>query len=39
MVDKRFIVLLEAVGSAVGQPEPQALIELDLAQRGWQELA
>jgi mRNA interferase MazF len=39
MVDKLFTVPIEAVGEVVGQLEPQALIELDLALRGWLELA
>ena len=38
MVDKLFTVPMEAVGAVVGQLEPQALIELDLALRGWLEL-
>ena len=38
MVDKLFTVPLEAIGAVVGQLEPQALIELDLALRGWLEL-
>jgi mRNA interferase MazF len=38
MVDKLFTVPLVALGGVVGQLEPQALIELDLALRGWLEL-
>jgi len=38
MVDKLFTVPIEAVGAVVGQLEPQAVIELDLALRGWLEL-
>lgn len=38
MVDKLFTVPIEAVGAVVGQLEPQALIELDLALRGRLEL-
>ncbi|MCP9793362.1 type II toxin-antitoxin system PemK/MazF family toxin [Vulcanococcus limneticus Candia 3F8] len=38
MVDKLFTVSIQAVGEVVGQLEPQALIELDLALRGWLEL-
>ncbi len=38
MVDKLFTVPLEAVGAVVGQLEPQVLVELDLALRGWLEL-
>jgi mRNA interferase MazF len=38
MVDKLFTVPIEAVGAVVGQLEPQALNELDLALRGWLEL-
>jgi mRNA interferase MazF len=34
MVDKLFTVPIEAVGAVVGQLEPQAVIELDLALRG-----
>ena len=29
---------MNAVGAVVGQREPQALIDLDLALRGWLEL-
>lgn len=35
MVDKLFTVPMEAVGAVMGQLEPQAPIELDLALRGW----
>ena len=38
MVDKLFTVPIEAVGAVVGQLEPQVLVELDLALRGWLEL-
>ena len=38
MVDKLFTVPLAALGAVVGQLEPQLLIELDLALRGWLEL-
>ncbi len=38
MVDKLFTVLLSSLGPVVGQLEPQLLIELDLALRGWLEL-
>lgn len=38
MVDKLFTVPMEAIGAVVGQLEPRALIELDLALRGWLEL-
>lgn len=38
MVDKLFTVPIQAVGELVGQLELQALIELDLALRGWLEL-
>jgi mRNA interferase MazF len=38
MVDKLFTVPVQAVGNVLGQLEPQALIELDLALRGWREL-
>lgn len=38
MVDKLFTVPVQAVGEVVGQLESQALIELDLALRGWLEL-
>lgn len=38
MVDKLFTVPIQAVGAVVGQLGPQALVELDLALRGWLEL-
>jgi mRNA interferase MazF len=38
MVDKLFTVPTEAVGVVVGQLEPQVLVDLDLALRGWLEL-
>ena len=38
MVDKLFTVPTEAVGEVVGQLEPQVLVDLDLALRGWLEL-
>ena len=38
MVDKLFTVPIAAMGIVVGQLEPQVLIELDLALRGWLEL-
>ena len=38
MVDKFFTVPTEAVGEVVGQLEPQVLVDLDLALRGWLEL-
>lgn len=38
MVDKLFTVPLSSLGKVVGQLEPQLLIELDLALRGWLEL-
>ena len=38
MVDKLFTVPTEAVGGVVGQLEPQVLVDLDLALRGWLEL-
>ena len=38
MVDKLFTVPVEAVGEVVGQLEPQVLVDLDLALRGWLEL-
>ena len=37
MVDKLFIVPIAAMGAVMGQLEPQVLIELDLALRGWLE--
>jgi len=38
MVDKLFTVPADAVGEVVGQLEPQVLVDLDLALRGWLEL-
>ena len=38
MVDKLFTVPVQAVGEVVGQLEPQVLVDLDLALRGWLEL-
>ena len=38
MADKLFTVPIQSVGAVVGVLEPQALIELDLALRGWLEL-
>ena len=38
MVDKLFTVPLSSLGKVVVQMEPQLLIELDLALRGWLEL-
>ncbi|MFO7630561.1 MAG: type II toxin-antitoxin system PemK/MazF family toxin [Prochlorococcaceae cyanobacterium] len=38
MADKLFTVPLAAVGEVVGQLEPDALADLDLALRGWLEL-
>lgn len=35
MVDKLFSVPIQALGAVVGQLEPQLLVELDLALRGW----
>ena len=39
MVDKLFTVPVQAVGEVVGQLEPQVLVDLDLALRGWLALA
>ena len=39
MVDKLFTVQLSSLGKVVGQLEPQLLIELDQALRGWLELS
>jgi mRNA interferase MazF len=39
MVDKLFTLPLAALGGVVGQLEPQVLVELDLALRGWLELS
>ena len=38
MVDKLFTVPLQELGEVVGQLEPQVLVDLDLALRGWLEL-
>ena len=38
MVDKLLTVPIQAVGEVVGQLEPQVLVDLDLALRGWLEL-
>lgn len=38
MVDKLFTVPVGCLGRVVGQLEPQSLIELDLALRGWLQL-
>jgi mRNA interferase MazF len=38
MVDKLFTVPIQAVGEVVGQLEPQLLVDLELALRGWLEL-
>lgn len=38
MADKLFTVPLAAVGEVVGQLEPDVLVDLDLALRGWLEL-
>jgi mRNA interferase MazF len=38
MVDKLFTVPAVAVAEVVGQLEPQVLVDLDLALRGWLEL-
>jgi mRNA interferase MazF len=38
MVDKLFTAEIQAVGEVVGQLEPQVLVDLDLALRGWLEL-
>ena len=38
MVDKLFSVSIQALGSVVGQLEPQVLSELDLALRVWLDL-
>jgi mRNA interferase MazF len=38
MVDKLFSVPIQALGAVVGQLEPQLLVELDLALRGWLDL-
>ena len=38
MVDKLFSMPIQALGVVVGQLEPQVLIELDQALRGWLDL-
>ena len=38
MADKLFSVPIQALGAVVGQLEPQLLVELDLALRGWLDL-
>ncbi|MBM5799719.1 MAG: type II toxin-antitoxin system PemK/MazF family toxin [Cyanobacteria bacterium K_DeepCast_35m_m2_023] len=38
MVDKLFSVPIQAVGDVVGQLEPDVLLDLDLALRGWLQL-
>ena len=38
MVDKLFSVPIQALGAVVGQLEPQLLVALDLALRGWLDL-
>ena len=38
MVDKLFTVPIQALGEVVGQLEPDVLVDLDLALRGWLEL-
>jgi mRNA interferase MazF len=38
MVDKLFTVPIQAIGEVVGQLEPQALVDLDLALRDWLQL-
>lgn len=38
MADKLFTVPLAALGEVVGQLEPDVLVDLDLALRGWLEL-
>ncbi len=38
MVDKSFMVPISSLGAVLGQLEPQLLIGLDLALRGWLEL-
>jgi mRNA interferase MazF len=39
MVDKLFTVPIQTIGEVVGQLEPQALVDLDLALRDWLQLA
>ena len=38
MVDKLFSVPIQAVGDVVGQLEPDVVLDLDLALRGWLQL-
>ena len=38
MVDKLFTVPIQALGEVVGQLEPDVLVDLNLALRGWLEL-
>ncbi len=38
MLDKLFTVPVQALGEVVGQLEPDVLMDLDLALRGWLEL-
>lgn len=38
MVDKLFTAGIQPVAEVVGQLEPQVLVDLDLALRGWLEL-
>ncbi len=38
MVDKLFTVPIQVLGEVVGQLEPDVLVDLDLALRGWLEL-
>jgi mRNA interferase MazF len=37
-VDKLYSVPIQALGAVVGQLEPQLLIELEMALRGWLDL-
>ena len=38
MVDKLFTVPIQALGPVVGELEPELMVDLDLALRGWLEL-
>jgi len=38
MIDKLFTVPFQAVGEVVGELEPEVMVDLDLALRGWLEL-
>ncbi len=38
MVDKLFTVPIQALGAVVGELEPELMVDLDLALRGWLEL-